>query len=73
LSLLEQVSNTMDYTDTQFIRRGLIVPALNSFRGRELATLEENNITLALSIEPFRRLLGMKILEIIEQVVVSGR
>src|SRR6202035_3125425 len=32
LSLLEQVSNTMDYTDTQFIRRGLIVPALNSFR-----------------------------------------
>ncbi len=73
LSLLEQVSNTMDYTDTQFIRRGLIVPALNSFRGRELTTLEENNITLALNIEPFRRLLGMKILENIEQVIVSGR
>ncbi len=71
--LLEKVSDTMGYIDTNFIKRGLIEPALRSFRGGSLTTLEENNIELALNIEPFRRLLGIRILEGIEQVIISGR
>ncbi len=71
--LLEKVSDTMGYIDTNFIKRGLIEPALRSFRGGSLTTLEENNIELALNIEPFRRLLAIRILEGIEQVIISGR
>jgi len=63
----------MGYIDTNFIKRGLIEPALRSFRGGSLTTLEENNIELALNIEPFRRLLGIQILEVIERVIISGR
>ncbi len=71
--LLEKVSDTMGYIDTNFIKRGLIEPALRSFRGGSLNMLEENNIELALNIEPFRRLLGIQILEVIERVIISGR
>ncbi len=71
--LLEEVSDTMGYIDTNFIRRGLIEPALQVFQGRNLTMLNENNITLALSIEPFRRLLGIQILEIIGQVIAFRR
>ncbi len=71
--LLEEVSDTMGYIDTNFIRRGLIEPALQAFQGKSLTMLNENNIALALGIEPFRRLLGIQILEIIEQVIASGR
>ena len=35
--------------------------------------LEENNLELALNIEPFRRLLGIRVLEVIEQIIISGR
>ena len=71
--LLEKVSDTMGYIDTNFIKRGLIEPALRFFRGGSLNMLEENNIELALNIEPFRRLLGIQILEVIERVIISGR
>jgi hypothetical protein len=71
--LLEKVSETMGYIDTNFIKRGLIEPALRSFCGGSLNMLEENNIELALNIEPFRRLLGIQILEVIERVIISGR
>jgi hypothetical protein len=71
--LLEKVSDTMGYIDTNFIKRGLIEPALRSFCGGSLNMLEENNIELALNIEPFRRLLGIQILEVIERVIISGR
>ena len=71
--LLEEVSSTMGYMDIHFIKRGLIEPALHSFRGESLTDLKENNITLALNIEPFRRLLGIRILEIIDQTTLSGK
>ncbi len=71
--LLEKVSDAMGYIDTNFIKRGLVEPALKSFRGGNLTMLEENNIELALNIEPFRRLLGIRVLEVIEQIIISGR
>ncbi len=70
---LEKVSDAMGYIDTNFIKRGLIEPALRSFRGGSLTMLEENNLELALNIEPFRRLLGIRVLEVIEQIIISGR
>src|SRR6266487_2047928 len=69
--LLEEVSDTMGYLDTNFIKRGLIEPALQVFKGNNLKELSENNLALALNIEPFRRLLGIHILEAIEQTIVS--
>ena len=71
--LLEDICSTMDYVDENFIKRGLIEPALQAFRGKELAQLKENNVVLALSIKPFRLLLGIQILETIVQILGSGR
>jgi hypothetical protein len=73
LALLETISEAMGYIDTNFIRRGLLDPALRLFQGQTIKPLEENNISLALSIEPFRRLLGIKILEFIAQHIATRR
>ncbi len=71
--LLEATSDTMGYVDLNFIRRGLLEPALRAFNRNTITPLEENNITLAFSIEPFRRLLGIRILESIEQSIATRR
>jgi hypothetical protein len=72
-ALLEATSDTMGYIDPNFIRRGLLEPALRAFNRKTITPLEENNIALALSIEPFRRLLGINVLERIEQVIATRR
>ena len=71
--LLKATSDTMGYVDLNFIRRGLIEPALQAFKGNTITLLEENNIALALSIEPFRRLLGMSILEYIAKDIATRK
>ena len=71
-ALLETTSDTMGI-DVNFIRRGLLDPALRMFQRKSTTAMEENNIALALSIEPFRRLLGIKILEYLAQSVVTRR
>jgi hypothetical protein len=72
-ALLETTSDTMGSIDTNFIRRGLLDPALRLFQRKATTSIEENNIALALSIEPFRRLLGIRILEYIAQSVATRR
>jgi len=72
-ALLETTSDTMGSIDTNFIRRGLLDPALRLFQRKATTSIEENNIALALSIEPFRRLLGIRILEFISQSVATRR
>ena len=71
--LMAVISDTMGYVDLNFIRRGLLEPALRASKRNSITPLEENNIGLALSIEPFRRLLGIRILESIEQVIFTRR
>ncbi len=71
--LMKSTSDTMGYVDPYFIRRGLLEPALRAFNRSTITPLEENNIALALSIEPFRRLLGIRVLESIEQSIVTRR
>ncbi len=70
--LIRVTSETMG-VDLNFIRRGLLEPALSIFNHRRIPSIQENNLALALSIEPFRRLLGMSILESIEQSLLSRR
>ena len=72
-ALLETVSDTMGAIDTNFIRRGLLDPALRMFQRKATNSIEENNIALALCIEPFRRLLGISILEFIAQSLSTRR
>ncbi len=72
-TLLEDISNTMGYLDTNFIRRGLIEPALSTLEGKVLKELEENNLALSLHIESFRRLLGIYVLEKILQTIGLGK
>ena len=71
--LLSAISDTMGYIDPHFIRRGLLEPALRAFNNKTITPLEENNIALALSIEPFRRLLAIGVLESITQYISSRR
>lgn len=71
--LLNTISDTMGYVDPHFIRRGLLEAALRAFNNKAITPLEENNIALALSIEPFRRLLSIKVLESIQQNISSRR
>lgn len=71
--LLKVTSDTMGYVDLNFIRRGLLDPALRAFNRKSIEPIQENNLALALSIEPFRRLLGMSVLESIEQSIATRR
>src|SRR5258708_40210987 len=72
-ALLETTSDTMGSIDTNFIRRGLIDPALRLYQRKATTSIEENNIALALSIQPFRRLLRIRILEYIARSLVTRR
>lgn len=71
-ALRETTSDTMG-VDVNFIRRGLLEPALRMFQRENTTALEENNIALALSVEPFRRLLGIRILEHLAQSIAARR
>ena len=71
--LMKEISDTMGYVDLNFIRRGLLEPALQAFNRRSIEPIQENNLALALSIEPFRRLLAMSVLESIEQSITRRR
>lgn len=71
--LMKAISDTMGYVDLNFIRRGLLEPALHTFNRRGIEPIQENNLALALSIEPFRRLLAMRVLESIEQSITMRR
>ena len=71
--LLNEISDTMGYVDLNFIRRGLLEPALQVFNRRSTEPIQENNLALALYIEPFRRLLAMSVLESIEQFIMRRR
>ena len=71
--LMKEISDTMGYVDLNFIRRGLLEPALHAFNRRTIEPIQENNLALALSIEPFRRLLAMSVLESIEQSITMRR
>lgn len=71
--LMKATSDTMGYVDLNFIRRGLIDPAITAFNRKTIEPIQENNIALALRIEPFRRLLGISILEGIEQSIAARR
>jgi hypothetical protein len=72
-ALLLTISETMGYVDINFIRRGLLEPALQVFQKKHVKHLAENNIALALSVEPFRRLLSIRILKFIVRQVTTGR
>ena len=72
-ALLEDISITMGYLDTNFILRGLIEPALTTLQGEVLTELAENNLALSLHIEPFRRLLAIAVLERVAQKIGSRR
>lgn len=72
-TLMGEISDTMGYVDLNFVRRGLLEPALSIFNRKAIPSIQENNLALALSIEPFRRLLGINILERIEQSIFIRR
>ncbi len=61
-SILQEISETMKL-DPNFIQIGLINRAIDSFMGKHLQPFDEANIALATSVEPFRRLLTIQILE----------
>lgn len=60
-ALLVEISETMQL-DQNFVQLGLINRAIESFNGKYIKPFDEANIALAISVEPFRRLLTLEIL-----------
>lgn len=60
--LLQEAAMTMDCDDL-FVKRGLLERALSGFQGQPLTASDNCNITLALAIVPFRRLLALRLLQ----------
>jgi hypothetical protein len=70
IALEEDVATTMD-VDRRFVERSLIKRAggllLDPPTG--LSQLDQDNLAIAMNVEPFRRLLGIKLLELISQSI----
>lgn len=68
-TLQENVAETMS-RDPFFIEKALIQRALSAFQGQPVSSIDDNNIAVAISNwEPFRRLLSVRILELINQTL----
>lgn len=63
-ALLAEIAETMQL-DQNFVQLGLINRAIESFNGKAIKPFDEGNIALAISVEPFRRLLVLEILKTI--------
>ncbi len=70
--LLEQVAVTMS-VDPTFVERALIGRALSLFQGQATSHLDQENLAVAMNVEPFRRLLGVRVLEVIEDLLGERR
>ncbi len=70
--LLEQVAATMS-VDPAFIERALIGRALSLFQGQEVSRLDQENLAVAMNVEPFRRLLGVRVLAVIDDMIGERR
>ncbi len=70
--LLDQVAVTMS-VDPAFVERALIKRALSLFQGQATSHLDQENLAVAMNIEPFRRLLGVRVLEVIEDLFGERR
>ena len=68
IALEQDVAATMD-VDLRFIERSLIQPACYLLKeaGFVLRHLDQDNLAIAMNVEPFRRLLGIKLFELILQ------
>lgn len=66
--LLEQVADTMN-VDPLFVERALIGRALSLFQGQEASRLDQENLAVAMNVEPFRRLLGVRVLAEIDAMI----
>lgn len=56
-----------------FVKGGLIERALQAFQGQPIQAFDEDNITTALKrVGEFRTLLGICVLELINQTIITG-
>lgn len=60
--LLQETAATMG-CDDQFVKRGLLEKAIAGFGGQHLTSSDRCNITFALAVVPFRRLLTLRLLQ----------
>ncbi len=73
MTLQGQVAATMG-VDSAFIEKELMQQAFVVFQGRPVSPIHENNIAMAINeTEPFRQLLSIRILELIDQTLSSRR
>jgi hypothetical protein len=57
--------------DPAFVERALIGRALALFQGQAVRHLDQENLAVAMNVEPFRRLLGMRVLAAIDTMIVE--
>lgn len=62
--LLQEAAMTMG-CDDHFVKRGLLEKAVAGFGGQHLTPSDLSNITLALAVVPFRRLLALRLLQVV--------
>lgn len=66
--LLEQVAVTLR-ADPAFVERALIGRALSLFQGQAISRLDQENLAVAMNVEPFRRLLGVRVFAVIDAMI----
>lgn len=64
--LRQELSHTMA-VDIQFIQKALLERAIQSINGQPISALDQENLAVAMQVEPFRRLLSIHLLEFIEK------
>lgn len=73
ITLLEEhVAGTMK-VDSAFVEKALIQRAVALFQGQPIRHLDQENLAVAMNVEPFRRLLGIKVLEAIDHMIEVRR
>lgn len=70
--LSEQVAVTMS-VDPAFVEKALIGRACSLFQGQAIGRLDQENLMIAMNVEPFRRLLGVKLLDAIDDMLGERR
>jgi hypothetical protein len=61
--LLQEIATIVMKVDTNFIQRALLARASSSIQGQQISAIDQENIAIAIQIEPFRRLLSIHLLE----------
>ncbi len=70
--LLKKIAWTMS-VHPDFVKGGLIERALQAFQGQPIQAFDEDNITTALKrVGEFRTLLGICVLELINEAIITG-